>query len=78
MQTPTVVAAAAPRAYQVDLAMTQKLITAGLQGQIVNVWVGKISPILEDSMVKRLLEVGAIFHYSHRSVVWTFARMGAC
>lgn len=57
---PTVLASA-PRSYSADYAMTQKLILAGLQGKFVSVWVGKVSPILEDSMVKRLLEVCAPF-----------------
>lgn len=51
------VTAAAPRSYAADYEMNKKLIMVGLQGQIMRVWVGKISPVLEDTMVKKLLEV---------------------
>eukprot|EP01127_Copromyxa_protea_P012041 TRINITY_DN309_c1_g2_i2.p1 TRINITY_DN309_c1_g2~~TRINITY_DN309_c1_g2_i2.p1 ORF type:complete len:315 (+),score=101.23 TRINITY_DN309_c1_g2_i2:83-946(+) len=50
------VLAQGPKSYAADYAMHQKLISAGLAGQVTNVWVGKISPIIEDSLVRKFLE----------------------
>jgi len=40
--------------------MQAKMIEAGLTNKITNVWVGKISPVVEDDTVKKLLETCGI------------------
>jgi len=37
--------------------MQQKLISSGLDDKVTTVWVGKISPLVEDDAVKKLLEI---------------------
>jgi len=36
--------------------MQQKLISAGLEDKVTTIWVGKISPLVEDETIKKLLE----------------------